>query len=180
MKKLVSVISIMLSMVGVYTSLSIISNHTFAGVICLAWFVGVILVLSKYLMTESRIVRAFTMMELIMVMTIMAFLLTMVLNIMPSDYTKAESVKIGSELKVLHQQSLTYDYNLGDSLPFIFDQTKYRSSITLSHPDVFFRKGSIVDELNNPIIGYNIEVQHKESSPIKVYVRPFTGKIAYY
>jgi competence protein ComGC len=156
------------------------SNHSVIGIVCLSWFAGIIVILSKELIVIPKRIRLFTMMELIMVMVIMAFLLTMVVSIPHGDRSKAESVKIGNELKVLHQASLTYDYNNGDSLPFIFDQAKYKSNITLSHPDVFFRKGSIVDDTNAPIIGYNIEVQHKESSPIKVYVKPFTGKVTYH
>lgn len=180
MKKIISIISIIMSVAGVFTSMAIISNHFVIGSMCLAWFIGVIIILSKKLMVMPRRIKAFTMIELIMVMVIMAFLLTMAISIPQADRSKAEASKIGSELKTLHQQSLTYDNDYGFSRPFILDQNDYASTITLSHPELFFNKGEIFDENGNQIIGYNIKVKHKQQAPVKIIVSSFTGKIKYY
>lgn len=175
MKKLIALISVIQSFIGVPVALSLIANdQKVLGFICLTWFGLVLLLVGEWLIVEAKKVKAFTLMELLAVITILSVLLTVTFRAFKTDPQKSDAVVLASQLKLLHTQSFIYDEDTGYKREFALDKSQFISEIVPSEDGLIFTKG----EPNKR--GYFIEVKYKDLTPIKIYVKSFTGKITYY
>ena len=115
------------------------------------------------------------MIELIAVITIASILLTVTMSAMKTDPSKADITRIGGDLKLLQTQARAEK----EIKQFILADD-YFSNVTMSHVDLFFNEqGEPVDIEGNQIVGFYIQAHDTKSNPIKVFVRPFTGKVTY-
>ena len=175
MKSIIALISIIQSFVGVPVALNLIANdNKVLGFICLAWFGLVILFVGEWLLSQVRKVKVFTLIELLAVITIMSILLTVAFRSFKTDPQKSDAIRLSGELKLLQAQSMVYDTNTGYEQEFIINKDSFISEIVPSETGLVFTKG----EPNK--IGYSIEVKYKDSKPIKIYVKSFTGKVTFY
>ena len=178
MKSIIALISVIQSFIGVPVALNLIANdNKVLGFICLAWFGLVILFVGEWLLSQVKKVKAFTLMELLAVITIMSILLTVAMQAMKVDHSRSEALQIAGELRLLHAQSFHYDNDNGYEEKFILDKDMFISEITLSHDDLVFDRG---EPSINPTEKYTIEIKYKDQQPIIITVKPFTGKVIYY
>ena len=118
---------------------------------------------------------SFSMIELIAVITIVSVLLTITISAMKTDPSQADITRIGGDLKLLQAQARAEK----EIKQFILADD-YFSNVTMSHADLFFNEqGEPVDIEGNQIVGFYIQAHDTKSNPIKVFVRPFTGKVTY-
>lgn len=175
MKKLIGLISVIQSVIGIPVSLHLIANdQKVLGLICLTWFLAVIVFIGEWLVHQFKKIKAFTLMELLAVITIASILLTITFSSFKTDPSKSDARRISSELKYLHSASLHYDYDKGYKQKFIFDKDKFNSDINISHNEIVFEKGQPQE------IDYKVEVTYKDLGPITIYIKPFTGKVTFY
>ena len=175
MKKLIALISIIQSLIGVPVALNLIANdQKVLGFICLAWFGLVVLIVGEWLIVEARKVKCFTLIELLAVITIMSILLTVAFRSFKTDPQKSDAIRLASELKLLHSQSLAYNQDTGYKQKFTLNKDRFISEIVPSDNELIFTKG----EPNKR--DYTIEVKYKDLTPIKIYVKPFTGRVTFY
>ncbi len=115
------------------------------------------------------------MIELIAVITITSILLTLMINAMKTDPSQADITRIGGDLKLLQTQARAQ----GEIKQFILADD-YFSDVTMSHDNLFFNEqGEPTDIDGNQIVGFYIQAHDTKSNPIKVFIRPFTGKVTY-
>ena len=175
MKKLIALISIIQSIIGVPVALNLIANdQKVLGFICLAWFGLVVLIVGEWLVVEAKKVKCFTLMELLAVVTIMSILLTVAFRAFKTDPQISDSKVLAAQLKLLHTQSMIYDEDLGYEREFIINKDKFISEIVPSEPDLFFRNGEPSER------EYSIEVKYKDLKPVIIYVKGLTGKVTFY
>ena len=118
---------------------------------------------------------SFTLIELIAVITIISILLTIAFRAMSIDPSKADITRIKSDLVLLQTQCRVdaeiKEFKLADN---------YFSDVTMSHDNLFFNKqGEPIDIDGNQLINFYIQAHDPKSSPIKVFIRPFTGKVTF-
>ena len=95
---------------------------------------------------------------------------------MKTDTSKADITRIGGDLKLLQIQARS-DKEIKE---FILADD-YFSKVTMSHDKLFFNpQGEPTDIDGNQIVGFYIQAHDSKSLPIKVFVRAFTGKVAFY
>jgi len=175
MKALIGFISVIQSAIGIPVSLSLIANgQKVFGFICLAWFCVILLFVGEWLISQSKRIKAFTLIELIAVITIMSVLLTVTFNSFKTDPSKSDAIRLAGELKLLHTQSMQYDNDMGYEREFILDESQFMSEIIESETGLIFTKG----EPNR--LGYSIDIKYKDLEPIKIYIKNFTGKVTFY
>ena len=175
MKSIIALISVIQSFVGVPVARNLIANdNKVLGFICLAWFGLVILLVGEWLLSQVKKVKAFTLIELLAVITIMSILLTVAFRSFKTDPQKSDAVRLAADLRLLHTQSMVYDNDSGYEQKFILDEQKFISEIELSHPDLVFKKGEPSE------MDYSIQVKYKDLNPVMIYVKAFTGKVTFY
>ena len=94
---------------------------------------------------------------------------------MSIDPSKADITRIKSDLVLLQTQCRAdaeiKEFKLADN---------YFSDVTMSHDNLFFNKqGEPIDIDGNQILGFYIQAHDPKSKPIKVFIRPFTGKVTF-
>jgi prepilin-type N-terminal cleavage/methylation domain-containing protein len=126
--------------------------------------------------SKLKKLKAFTLIELIVVITIISFLLTVTFRAMSMDTSKADITKIGGELKLLQTQARAEK----EIKQFILAED-YFSKVTMSHDELFFNtQGEPTDIDGNQLMGFYIQAKDdKALLPIKVFIRPFTGKVTF-
>lgn len=175
MKVLIGFISIIQSAVGIPVSLSLIANgQKVLGFICLAWFCIVLLFVGEWLIAQSKRIKAFTLIELIAVITIMSILLTVTFSSFKTDPSKSDAIRLAGELKLLHAQSMQYDDSTGYEQAFTLDKSQFISEIIESESGLVFEKG------NPNKRGYSVKIKYKDLEPIIIYVKSFTGRVTFY
>ena len=175
MKKLIGLISVIQAVIGIPVSLHLIANdQKVLGLICLAWFLAVIVFIGEWLIHQLKKVKAFTLIELLAVITVASILLTITFRAFKTDPSKSDARRIASELKYLHSASLHYDEEKAYKQTFTFDKDKFNSDIDISHNEIVFEKGEPLER------DYKVEVAYKDLEPIVIYVKPFTGKVTFY
>jgi len=178
MKIIIALLSVLMSLVGLVVSvINCFAGQYFIGLLLGVWFYVVTERVGIWLWKELKPRKVFTLMELLAVITIMSILLTIMIRVFKIDYSKSDAIRLSSELKLLHSQSMVYDNDYGYERPFVLEPSDYPSKITLSHPDLVFKKG---EPSINPTEQYTIEVSYKDMEPFIIYVRPFTGKVTFY
>lgn len=122
-----------------------------------------------------KVNKCFSMIELIAVISIVSVLLTITLNAMKIDPSKSDITRIGGELRLMQNEAISKR----EIKQFILADD-YFSNVTMSHDDLFFNEqGEPVDAEGNQIVGFYIQAHDTKSNPVKVFVRPFTGKVTY-
>ena len=175
MKKLIGFISVIQSIIGIPVSLQLMANnHKVLGIICFLWFSAVIVFIGEWLYHQVKRVKAFTLMELLAVITIASILLTLTFRAFKTDPSKSDAQRIASQLKYLHSASLHYDEDKAYKQTFTFDKDKFISDINISHDEIVFEKGEPLER------DYKVEVTYKDLEPIVIYIKPFTGKVTFY
>jgi len=179
MKKVLSVIASLLVLaclpIGIFL---IFIGKSLIGVLILGWFVmlvGACINDLKQSLQKVKKCSHFSMIELIAVISIAAVLLTITMSAMKTDPSKADITRIGGDLKLLQTQARAEK----EIKEFILSED-YFSNVTMSHDKLFFNEqGEPVDIDGNQIIGFYVQAHDTKSNPIKVFVRPFTGKVTY-
>jgi len=121
---------------------------------------------------------SFTLIELIAVITIISILLTIAFRAMSIDPSKADITRIKSDL-VLLQTQCRVDSESDEVREFKLADN-YFSDVTMSHDSLFFNKqGEPIDIDGNQLINFYIQAHDPKSNPIKVFIRPFTGKVTF-
>ena len=158
--------------------INIYKSNLLIGGTCLTWAVLLLPACIADLNQSLRKVKKclpFTMIELIAVMAIVSLLLTVTIRAMSIDPSKSDIIKIGSELKQLQAQARA-DREIKE---FILSED-YFSNVTMSHDELFFNEqGEPTDVDGNQIVNFYIQAHDNKSIPIKVFIRPFTGKVTY-
>lgn len=183
MKRLIALLSILMSVFGVYTAVVILlmEKHMAFGAICLLWFIWVLVRVGTWLGEEIKKflkAKAFTMIELLAVITIAAILLTMTFKAFKVDRQKFDALQIKNDLNKVYHASLAYSDGM---LEFDPDMSQYVSDIEFSHSELFFDKGSPVKADGSALLGYQVTIKDKkgQKKDMILYVRPFTGKITF-
>jgi len=128
-KTLQAVTVIMLSTLGIYSAVNFTSQPLW--MFCMvSYSVGLIHLILKDVKVDLKKVKAFTMIELIMVITMVAILLTIGLKGLKVDTSKAAIIQVGENLKLYKQKAMS-------------EQTVYRIEITTQKIEVY----NIDDEL---------------------------------
>ena len=78
---------------------------------------------------------------------------------------------MGNQSKIADKNLLR---DIEEKYKFIIDKDKFISEIVPSDNELIFTKG----EPNKR--DYTIEVKYKDLTPIKIYVKPFTGRVTFY
>lgn len=151
------------------------THNFYLGLACILWFLYIVPTLSLWLYLEFQRIRPFTLIELLAVITITSILLTIFFRFMKTDPQKSEAVRIAGDLRLLHSASFIYDEDDGYVRKFELDSSRYSSTVTESHDDFSFEKG----EPSIPVV-YTLTLEYKNLEPMKIYVRPFTGKVTFY
>ncbi len=181
MRNIIGSISVIMSIVGIPISIKLMTtNRLLLGIVCFIWFSYVLIFVGEYLYKQVKKTLAFTLIELIAVITIMSILLTVTISALKTDPSKTDAIVLASQLKLLHTQSLIYDNDVAFTREFVLNQDDFLSEITLSHPDLHFVKGEPLNVDEKQILGYEIEIKHKDEQPILIKVKPFTGKVTFY
>lgn len=191
MKRILSLIAIItLFVLLIYSALNLYSNPVWM-IAMIAYSTGFIQLVYKDMKADIKI-KAFTMIELITVITIMAVLLTIGLKGLKADTSKAALIQVGENLKLYNSKALS-------------EQTTYRIEITakrievynsldelihaegLKHEVTFYTpptKPTVTEE--SVVINKRGELEDR-SSELKLWVskRPlrmnmFTGHVVYY
>jgi len=191
MKRILSLIAIIiLSVLLTYSALNLYSNPVWM-IAMVAYSTGLIHLVYKDMKADIKI-RAFTMMELIMVMTITAVLLTIGLKGLKTDTSKAGLIQIGENLKLYKQKALS-------------EQTIYRIELTAKRIEIYNSLDELIhaEDLKHEVTFYtppneptvteeSIIINNRgeledRSSELKLWVskRPlrmsvFTGHVVYY
>ena len=187
MKKILQAVAvIMLSVLGTYSAINFIAGPLWAFCM-IAYSVGFIRLILKDMKLDLKKIKAFTMIELIMVITIMAILLTITLGSMKADTSKAAIIQVGTTLKLYNAKAMA-------------EQTTYRIEITAQKLEVYDIYSALVHEEDlkhavtfdtnitneSVVINYRGELENRTSG-LKLWVnkRPlrvnmFTGKVSYY
>ena len=119
--------------------------------------------------------KAFTLIELIAVITVISLLLTITFRAMSMDRSKADITKIGGDLKLLQTQA-----RADNEIKQFILADDYFSDVTMSHDELFFNtQGEPTDVDGNQLMGFYIQAHDNKSIPIKVFIRPFTGKVTF-
>lgn len=125
---------------------------------------------------EKKVLKKkFTLIELVAVISIISVLLTITFRAMSIDPSKADITRIKSDLILLQTQAMVErevkEFTLEDN---------YFSTVTMSHSKLFFNEqGEPTDIEGNQIVGFYIQAYDGKAKPIKVFVRPFTGKVTF-
>ena len=192
MKTILSLITIsVLSVLLTYSIINLYSSPVWM-LAMIAYSVGFIRLVYKDMRIDFKKVKAFTMIELIMVITIMSILLTIGLKGLKVDTSKAAIIQVGENLKIYNAKALA-------------EQTTYRIEITEQKIEVYNELSQLVHEVdlkhavtfytppNTPPVTEEIltlnargELEGR-SSGLKLWVskRPlrmnmFTGHVVYY
>jgi len=192
MKTILSVIAIiMLSVLGIYSAINFVVGPLW-DFCMIAYSVGFIRLVYKDMKVDLKKIKAFTMIELIMVITIMSILLTITLGAIKTDTSKVAIIQVGTNLKLYNAKAMA-------------EQTTYRIEITANKLEVYDIYGALVHEEDlkhvitfdttssgaaitseSVIINERGELEGR-SSGLKLWVkeRPlrvnmFTGKVSYY
>lgn len=154
--------------------INVIQHNYFIGYALITWSL-MSLPLYKSLIRMPARIKAFTLIELVAVITVLSILMTIVASITGTDHAKTDSIVIKGELSLIQIESFTNK----ELIQFVPDPDKYVSEVTLSSP-LYFQSGEPVDDAGNPLIGFYVSVHDSKTEPIKIYVKPFTGKITFY
>jgi len=128
MKTVLSLIAIStLSVLLTYSAINFVAGPLWAFCM-IAYSVGFIRLILKDMREDLKKVKAFTMIELIMVITIMSVLLTITLGSLKTDTSKVAIIQVGTNLKLYNAKAMA-------------EQTTYRIEITENKLEVY-----IVDE----------------------------------
>ena len=192
MKTILSLIAIsVLSVLLTYSIINLFASPVWM-IAMIIYSVGFIHLVYKDMKVDLKKIKAFTMMELIMVITIMAILLTITLGSMKADTSKAAIIQVGTNLKLYNAKAMA-------------EQTTYRIEITAQKLEVYDIYSALVheEELKHAVtfdttpsgaaitnesvvINYRGELENR-TSELKLWInkRPlrvnmFTGKVSYY
>ncbi len=154
--------------------INVIQNNYIIGYALVAWSL-MSLPLYKSIIRLPAKIKSFTLIELVAVITVLSILMTIVAGIAGTDHAKTDSIVIKGELSLLQTESFTKK----ELIQFVPDPDKYVSEITLSSP-LYFKTGEPVDDEGNALIGFYVSVHDSKTEPIKIYVKPFTGRITFY
>lgn len=122
-----------------------------------------------------KVKKCFSMIELIAVITIVSILLTVTMRAMKTDPSQADITRIGGELKLLQNEAR----GKREVKQFML-ANDYFSNVTMSHDNLFFNEqGEPTDIDGNQIVGFYIQAHDTRSNPVKVFIRPFTGKVTF-
>ncbi len=187
MKTVLSLITIiMLSVLGTYSVVNFIAGPLWAFCM-IVYAVGFIHLIYKDMKVDLKKVKAFTMIELIMVITIMSILLTITLGSLKADTSKVAIIQVGTNLALYNAKAMA-------------EQTTYRIEITANKLEVYDIYGALVHEEDlkhavtfdtnitseSVVINERGELENRTSG-LKLWVkkRPlrvnmFTGKVSYY
>jgi prepilin-type N-terminal cleavage/methylation domain-containing protein len=181
----------MLSVLVTYSAINFIAGPLWAFCM-IAYSLGFIHLIYKDMKLDLKKVKAFTMIEMIMVITIMAILLTITLGTMKADTSKAAIIQVGTNLKLYNAKAMA-------------EQTTYRIEITTDKLEVYDIYSALVHEEDlkhavtfdttpsgaaitneSVVINYRGELENRTSG-LKLWIkdRPlrvnmFTGKVSYY
>jgi len=184
MKKILQAVAvIMLSVLGIYSVINFVAGPLWAFCM-IAYSVGFIRLILKDV--DFKKVKAFTMIELIMVITIMSILLTITLGAMKADTSKVAIIQVGSNLELYNAKAMA-------------EVTTYRIEITANKLEVYDINDKLIheEELKHEVTFDNVTSESvvinrrgeldNRSSELKLWVkeRPlrvnmFTGKVSYY
>ena len=177
MRFILSIVALLAILACLPIGLINLSNDNFLiGAALLIWFSLLLpACVDDIKQSLPKVNKCFSMIELIAVITITSILLTLMINAMKTDPSKADITRIGGDLKLIQTQAraekVVKQFILADD---------YFSNVTMSHDDLFFNEqGEPVDIDGNQIVGFYIQAHDTKSNPIKVFVRPFTGKVTY-
>lgn len=136
---------------------------------------------------------AFTLIELAVVMTITAILLTMVISVMKNDPASLEIKKVGSMIKLYQSKAFNikgdqfYIVSLKTGEFKITDQDGIELELIELKSDIVFRDGSTVKSFNliktgecQVMIGSNPQEFMFKLGTYEGKVNVFTGKFSYY
>jgi len=186
MKIILSLITIsILSVLLTYSIINLFASPVWM-LAMIAYSVVFIHLVYKDMKVDLKKVKAFTMIELIMVITIMAILLTVTLSALKVDTSKAAIIQVGTNLALYNAKALS-------------EQTTYRIEITAKKLEVYDIDDKLIHEedLKHTVTFDNVPNEsvlinergelEGRSSGLKLWVkeRPlrvnmFTGKVSYY
>lgn len=192
MKTILSLIAIsVLSVLLTYSIFNLYSSPVWM-IAMIAYSTGFIHLIYKDMKVDMKKIKAFTMIELIMVITIMSILLTIGLKGLKVDTSKAAIIQVGETLKLYNAKALS-------------EQTTYRVEITaqklevynidnelivsrdLKHAVTFYTPPSTPTVTEESVIINERGELEGRSSELQLWVskRPlrmniFTGKVTYY
>ena len=175
MKKIIASTSVIMSSVGLPLAIiNFINGHYAISLICVIWFTFVIYKVGEWIGKQkfNLYKQMFTLIELLAVITIMSILVSMILAVAKESNTKHDTRMIASTLKLAHTQSLTKED------PVKVELDNYRSEVTKAYEDVYFYKGSVVDENKDILPGCTYEVKDNNETPYIIKVNSFTGKVS--
>ena len=187
MKTILSLITIsVLSILLTYSIINLFASPVWM-IAMIIYSLGFIHLVYKDMKVDLKKIKAFTMMELIMVITIMSILLTITLGTMKADTSKAAIIQVGTNLKLYNAKAMA-------------EQTTYRIEITANKLEVYDIYSALVHEEDlkhavifdtnitneSVVINSRGELENRTSG-LKLWIKErqlrvnmFTGKVSYY
>jgi prepilin-type N-terminal cleavage/methylation domain-containing protein len=174
MNKILSLIAVLGCLACIPVGIvSLMQGNIVIGVGLLFW--STVPLLDTKPVSKLKKLRAFTLIELIAVITIISFLLTITFRAMKTDTSKADITRIGGDLKLMQIQA-----RVDNEIKQFILAGDYFSDVTMSHEKLFFNtQGEPTDKDGNQLMGFYIQARVNEAIPIKVFIRPFTGKVTF-
>lgn len=199
MKLVVGLAAIVILMVlAIYSAVNIIASPPWA-LTMIAYSTFFIYMVAKDIQFDRKKVKPFTMIEMMVVITLVAILLSVSFRVLKPDRAAAAIKQVGGQINVWNAKAMASESNISYRMEFteklleVYKVTTTNGSetVTIVHTENIISPLNFIDKDGNPSTSQEIEFNNRgemtELTGTKIYsgiwsakVNGFTGHLSYY